>query len=81
MVDHLQSLVRHNYSRTRLIQTPKGQSEGFVLERCPYKIWCRHFSDSTYSFKRSVAKTRFTLVFKLAAFKVVNSQYKDTVFQ
>ena len=68
-------------SRTSLKRTPKGQSEGSVLERCPYKIWYRHFNDSTYSFKRSVAKTRFILVFKLAAFKVVNSQYKDTVFQ
>ena len=37
--------------------------------------------DSTYSFERSVAKTRLTLVFKLPTFKVVNSQYKDTVFQ
>ena len=33
-----------------------------VLER---SLWWRHFNDSTYSFKSSVAKTRLTLVFKL----------------
>ena len=32
-------------------------------------------------YKCSVAKTRLTFVFKLRAFKVINSQYKDTVFQ
>ena len=32
-------------------------------------------------YKYLVAKTRLTLVFKLRTFKVINSQYKDTVFQ
>ena len=42
MVDHLQSLVRHNYSRTRLIRT---SIQGSVLERCPYKRG--HYDDVT----------------------------------
>ena len=47
-----------------------------------------HYDDVTFMtpliiqfYKCSVAKTRLTLVFKLRAFKVINSQYKDTVFQ
>ena len=68
------------YSRISPIRTPKGQSEVSVLERCPYKrglLGWRHFYDSTYSFKCSVAKSRLTLFF-ITAFKVSNSQYKDT---
>ena len=47
-----------------------------------------HYDDVTFMtplivqfYKCSLAKTRLTLVFKLRAFKVINSQYKDTVFQ
>ena len=58
-----------HYSQTSRIQTPKGQSEVSVLERCPYikkrSLRWHHFYDSTYSFKWSVAKTRLTLIFKL----------------
>ena len=34
------------YSRTSLIRTRKGQSEGSVLERCPYKRG--HYDDVNF---------------------------------
>ena len=53
--------------RTSLKRTPKGQSEGSVLERCSYTRG--HYDDVTfdftYSFKCSGAKTSLTIAFKL----------------
>ena len=50
-----------------LIRTPKGQCKVSALERCLHKrghYYAITYSDSTYSFKWSVAKARLTPVFK-----------------
>ena len=77
MLNSLQS----NFSNTETERTERSVRIREVSVR-------DHYDDVTFMtplivqfYKCSLAKTRLTLVFKLRAFKVINSQYKDTVFQ
>ena len=57
----------HTYSRRQIMITALRRNE---LQR---NAACKNFYDSTYSFKRSVARTRLTLVFKLHLSLLIHS--------
>ena len=77
MLNSLQS----NFSNTETERTERSVRIREVSVRGHYDDVTSMTPVIVQFYKCSLAKTRLTLVFKLRAFKVINSQYKDTVFQ